>query len=307
MKKIMLIAFAILVSFAPDTRGAEETTTPLPLSLEMMGSEEKFLDYCVSALPVVHGIKVEYDSTNGVRRGIQIPSIGTTQFVSYAEFRNFFTAGGMFLRGELLKRSDIASGITFIARTIYYFPEGDVVGTVSVLTNLGPLSGITYDSFYNVRHRFAHAVIPVPNLKRFSVQVNSDPSYSYTWTQGTQEKITSIVPPPLPELTESNYVVLNDWYSVAGARARFEFETPDQIRTYTQHGDAMSQTWSRMTHPSQLEVFLPKGSETTVEWSPDLLQWQSLTNLTWSLGKDHVVIPVNQNLPKAFFRVLPPR
>ena len=309
IKSITVLVTAIALFLAPNAKGAEpQVITSIPQSLEMMGSEGKFLDWCVSNRLQWVAIKVRYKSATNVTHEISIPTF-EAQFASYAEFRVRAVEGGLFLREELLKRTNIASEITFAA-TVYVTPSMEVISytSISIFTNIGNLSGITSNTFaiVSVRPNYANAGLRVPGLERFTIRVDSDPPYSYGWTNGVSGRMTSLVPPPLPQQTTKDLLILRQWYSVGGARTRFTIESGGQVGEYTQHGALLVPAKSVMVSRSQLDVQLPTGSEAKVEYSTNLLHWSTLTNLSWQMATNRVSLTVNPNLPEMFFRTQTP-
>ena len=198
------------------------------------------------------------------------------------------------------------SSLKYLATAADSTYEGPVVWrTLLINTNLGFVSSVTSNSFYNAKPVDLEAVVRVQSLEEFKIQVYSNwPStsgmYTYTWTPTSSVQSN---PSTWREQTATNALVLNRWYSIGLYRARFTITAGGKTMTYTQHGDPVSAGMLSIDRTTGLTAWMSVGSDTSVETTTNWVNWSTVTNLPWSMATNRAVVSVSLKNPSRFYRL----
>ncbi len=281
-------------------------SNPLPLRLPI-GSQTNVLEWSVTNRIAVISYSVWYtSSTNHLSTGFQRPPV-YRQFASYEAFRQYTAVQGMILRSNLMSQTDIGSTIYFVATVTYPYTDsrGYLLFSMVALNyeyDIGPLAGITSNTFLNLLPNTMQTVVDIPLLSMANIHVFGDHPYDYTWTATGSTKINSLTPPPPDELTKTGILDLNPWVSVGTNRVEITLAASGYTNVYTSFGDHVTGAVLQVPKPTLLNVTFARGSETVVESSTDLKSWTSVTNVHWSFGTNFLSVGINPALPKLFFR-----
>ena len=293
LSAILVIALVLL--------GFSEARGGLPESLPI-GERGAFLDYAVTNSRSYVGMSLFY--TNAAGQKVQTtPAITQHDFTSYAEFRQFITENGMMqINAELTLTGDdaVVSKIRLSVFLDHTIPNGSEPPFFAINHILGYITNITSETFDNAPHRYAYAMIPVPNLKWFRIDVGSNHNYSVTYTTGVANYGTTSLPfTPPKEYILPDVVALGEWYSTNGFRGRFTIGTATETKTYTQTGGQLGS--SRLSLVGNRLNIASSGGDMKIESSVDLVHWAVLTNLV-SPTRLGMSIPVDTATPRRFFK-----
>ena len=297
----MEIIITILLSvLAPSVQAQEPAADPLPAFLPI-GSEERMLDWIVTNRLVSLNTQIRYTNSSGsyVSYGV---AAGNVSFNSYAQYKQYAVSNGWYFFQQYRTNIHPNSTVEFRASVRYF----GLLTVLAVNTNLGAVAGVISESFSSITPTDVKVAVSVQNLEKFVVEIeDADPKYVFSWepqNQNLQPRENAPVRPP--EQTKTDLVVLSDWYSTGAYCGRFTITAGGLTRTYTQHGEALVPPLLRI-RPGRLDASMAKGSNTVIEGSPDMITWEPIANLPWSLAADRATVPVtvDSDLPCQFYRV----
>jgi hypothetical protein len=284
----------------------------LPPSLPI-GDEDTIRNWAVSktnGLPNQWSdVTLQYYTTNGQYAYIQKSAY--VAFDTYDEYSEWVAGVAMQIASMLATNDTCPSNtnIGFWCDTYYNtastgFPPANFVG-LSEDGMFGPISTLSSNQFRLVRPKYVQAIVPVPLLSYFRIDVTTNIPCWYIWDNGVTASTNW--PSWSGEWTRQGFACFNSWYSSANYRVRSTLCAGGQTNVYTQHGAIIKQ--GDMAVPvriaptkNSLNVNMPKGSDVLVETSFDLKHWQTLTNLPWSMGTNFTSIAIDQSRPAQYFR-----
>lgn len=214
------------------------------------------------------------------------------RFPSYETFNQFVVTNAMFIYNKY--KSDMSQTTTIRFRVHVYYISPGASGLVAD-RDIGQASQITENSFSSVDPTYLASVVAVTNLERFSVsvQLDSEQQYIYSWNTTNGQMVHDPYPPHPDNLTKTNLLILNEWYSVADAMARITLANASQTNVYTQHGSLLRGGALKVL-PTCLEATIPRGADVSLESSPDLINWMPMEfTLPWYLGTERASVPID--------------
>ena len=297
-KSFMVLAFALIVSFAPIAEGQLPDFLPI-------GSDQIVLDWAVTnrmwyydhaSLSMNTAWRVDF------KAGAVVQSTAGALFTSYDNFVDVIASVGPYLLDGLKKMTakiDPDEDIELKVVHLYIdWPANLGAVGINLQKNLGKLADITLDSFKGFEMPLKQAVVRVQGLEKLEIAVESDPPYTYSWPSNVANPSYGYA----KEQTKSNIVALSSWYSIGEYRARFTITAGGVTREYTQLGFPIVPPVVKMLSPSELELTVTPGSDTTVEMTTDMVTWTTMRKISWYSGSDIERVAVYPVLPKQFFR-----
>lgn len=305
---VILAVTTITVLFAQSAGGQQQSqlNSGLPASLPM-GSSKQFRDYIVTLHRCDVVIMLKYTNTQG--KSVSIGGgLGDLGFASYADLKEFVRTNAPKTLSFLKKQTDINSTIRFYFEFGYH---GLPLSPIIIDIDIGPLSGITESAMdiesicNNNSSVWEVAIVPVVGLEVLTINVNIPGSYPYVWTWPQSSiKPQSPIPPASmpPELTQSDTIFLNRWYSTNGYWARFVVSANGQSATYTQDGAMLVSPRLSITSNKVL-ISMTTGSDTVIESSIDFLEWEPVETFPWSAHSNTGSLSLTTTDPARFYRV----
>jgi len=288
MKAIIMIVGILFLAFRMEGQLPDE----LPI-----GSQERMLE-CVITNDLNAPLSIQYTNAQGNRAARGFAGTGGS-FPSYAIFQEYIVTNTMKLIAWAKTNALPGTGILL---DLGVTPP-DYITYFDVHTNIGTIEDITEESIrIALRHpRLSAIPLNVPGLSEFKIEVDSVPPYTYTWRPGTTPG--QQVDGRFPEWTRQNQLLLSRWYSIGSYKARFTVTAGGVSRTYTQFGNRLVAPTCTLGRDSMLKVYLTPGSETTIEYSSGLPQWEILTQVNWSSRTNVLCVEVGSTPdPVQFFR-----
>jgi hypothetical protein len=305
MKNRLLAALVVALAFCVvNTRATDGFGLPTELPI---GSRQQMLEWQSTNQNSTIAVVISFTNTANqlTNRGISSPLDGL-RFTSYTAYKQVVVTNANALYNTYRSTMSPSSTLKVEAKLIYI-----TFGAVgfSGVTNLGLASLVTSNSFWKIEPEFVQAVVPLPNINFFEVEVtiNEGRTYNYTWTPSGGVSRQNLVPPnPYPpEPTALGKLILNEWYSIGGARARFRIGNAAMTNHYTQFGERLVGKKLTATKGS-LSISIPKGADVGLQSSTNFSTWQTVANFPSSLGTNMIVVPLdsNKSLPQQYFRTI---
>lgn len=313
MAAVILIAFTAL--FANFARGQEPVTlvNGLPNRLPI-GNHRDYLEWIVTNSVAGVGAGITYTNTRNEVVEL-IPWINEVELHSYSDFRSWVDRAGNLIIDSLRKatgRDQISpqSQIRFYASLQHRFPDSTKYGygaeVMSIYSLIGKLSEVDSNTFSQLPLNRYYTMIGIPGLNKIEINVpnkhyvlwsNGVAKYTYN---GLANQADGFIPPK--EYLIPNLVALAPWYSTNRyPGVRITLGTTNGVeRTYTGLGYRLNVDLQMSR--SNLIVRGARGSEAVIEWSEDLLYWQSYTNVAVPEITGRIDIPIDRSLPCRFFR-----
>lgn len=309
MKMNRLIA-ALVVAFSLCVVSTKGVIDPygLPTSLEAVGSLEKFRSWIVTNQMVRVDYAIYFVNLQG-QNDFQYNSEGVT-FKSHSGFQQFMASNCF--RFFNLRRTNMnpTTQVEAVYHASYYLPElnpNRLTDALTVDTAVGIPSAVNSNSFVNLPTQKEYAYIRVPGLQKFVVEVTG--LYTNSWPAESGRPIQipppGFNPPQFPtELTTNNYVILNRWYSMGTNDVTFTITVGPNTRRYNRFGEALNKPPTVTANSGTITASFSRWATVSIESSPDLHTWTTVTNFVDSsgLGTVSLPMPIKKTCLMEFFR-----
>ena len=314
MKRLILwlVTFAVTATVAFSSKEAQGqqpryVVPPEPKTLPThlpIGSPEKVLEGIVTnPLMAINAIRVALWFTNryGTFDSSHERLIWNAQPESYAAYRSLVTSNALSVYDEVSTNQDYDGKPVYFYASIVYTVVHPVFLAFMINTNVGPLSGITSNTFATVLPKLETIDVYVPTgLQQLRIQVEPN-IYTYYWSNG----VVTTYPSPSPymaEIPSSTVAEFNPWYCNGTNKVTIMIMSAIETNFYNQFGNLVQPSTLRMLDPDRVQVSMTAGSETVTESSLDLKAWTPIATNGWKLNVSSQIITNRDSGGSRFYR-----
>ncbi len=261
-------------------------------------------DWAASNRSVYAAFTLRYKTKSGTSAIYNFPGV-PREFDSYAAYFTFLKSNVLNAVASISSNADSTS-LARLSASFGYDPSEPYVPTL-IDTNGVALGNITSDWLDSVVPLYLNIMISVPGLQRFTVEADdgSGKVYSNGWSSvsGTTSA-NSIGSQHPPELTTSNWLVLNPWYLLLhGHHVRFTATVGGQTTVYTQYGALLSLAYTTISPDgSYVGVNYAPGANTILQCSTNLRDWNTIATISETNTVTSKVFACPRDTPWKFFR-----
>lgn len=290
---LAISVIALTTLLAPFARSATPkggtVTNGLPDSLPMMGQGEMAIrEWIVTNRTLMCSTTLIFTNKLGIKRQSEGVFPFWTNFVSYAHFQAY-TVNRVMVNDlpDLKSKYSPTTEPIFLLWKAFYKDDGDMDSYTPLVfkVNLGTVDQVTSDVFINADPVIESVHIPIFNVQKLEIVVDSDPPFVYPNTPS---------PSPWPEqVSTKDGIVLCNWYCVGDYKARIKVTANGKTRIYTQFGTALEAPKLKVIAPPpvvQVETTFTPGSETLIESSVDLVHWEPEVSVPWYWNGSKTII-----------------